>query len=93
MTRAQLARILGQENSPKLKNDLDELTERELELFSILGQGYSPGQAQSEFGFTNGELHSVKAAVQAKLRIKTGAQLLRIAQRYILDCDKKRSES
>ncbi len=82
MTREQLAQFLSRENETGPISALDRLDERELEVFSILGQGYSTNQIHSEFGFAPEALRAIKQRIRAKLGIKDDAALLRVAARH-----------
>ena len=61
---------------------LDALNNRELELFSILSQGYSTRQIHSEFGIAPAELQKLKEAIQKKLGLKSDVQLIQAAARH-----------
>jgi len=81
MTPEELARALAQ-NTAAFQSGLDVLNDRELEVFSILSQGYSVGQIQAEFGIVPRELKRLKTAIQKKLGFKTEVQLLQAAARH-----------
>jgi DNA-binding CsgD family transcriptional regulator len=81
MTPEELARILSPENKA-LTSGLDVLSDRELEVFSMLGQGYSVRQIVSEFGIGLEELLAAKRSIQQKLRLKTEVQLIRFAAKH-----------
>jgi DNA-binding CsgD family transcriptional regulator len=82
MTREELERLLVQQSKSGANSALDALNERELEVFSILGQGYSSRQIESEFGFNRVELAALKTAIQKKLNLKTEVQLLQFAVKH-----------
>jgi DNA-binding CsgD family transcriptional regulator len=78
MSPEQLARLLANE---KHSSPLDALNERELEVFSLIGQGYTAGQMDSEFGIAPPRLKATKLAIQKKLGLKNEVQLLQFAAR------------
>src|SRR5690348_16419912 len=82
MTPEQLARLSAKENEPAHRSELDVLDNRELELFSILGQGCSRAQIQAEFGFSPAELRALRKRMQVKLGLKSDAQLDRFAREH-----------
>jgi DNA-binding CsgD family transcriptional regulator len=82
MTPEELARLLSKENQPHLKSGLDILSDRELEVFSILGQDYSSRQIVSEFGIGREELRTAKQSIQTKLRLKNEVQLIQFAAKH-----------
>jgi DNA-binding CsgD family transcriptional regulator len=82
MTPEQLAQFLAQQNQPGDASDLDRLDEREMEVFSILSQGYTASQIQSEFGIDRARLAATKQSIQKKLGLKSELELLRRIARY-----------
>ena len=83
MTPDQLARILSKANEHRLGSELDALDERELELFSILAQGYAPNQIHSEFGIDQRQLKMLKQRVRKKLRLKSDVEMLLLAAKTL----------
>jgi DNA-binding NarL/FixJ family response regulator len=77
MKPEELNRLLAKDTAGSFKSDLDVLDERELEVFSILAQGYSGSQIQSQFGIAPPELKQIKQRIQKKLGLKDEIQLLR----------------
>jgi DNA-binding CsgD family transcriptional regulator len=78
MTPEQLARALAMK-PPGGESSLEALDDREMEVFSILSQGYSSGQIESEFHIKPGELKRLKGSIQRKLGLKNEVQLLQAA--------------
>jgi len=81
MTQQQLARLLSSDSRGP-GSALDVLDDRELEIFSILSQGYSAGQIELELGMAASEVGALKRRVQKKLGLKSELQLLQAAARY-----------
>jgi DNA-binding CsgD family transcriptional regulator len=79
MTPEQLALLLAQDNA-RLNSAFDVLDERELELFSILAQGYSSCQIRSEFGIAPQETRALKKRIMKKLKLKSESELLQLAR-------------
>jgi len=79
MTPEQLKQLLAGGKVDAIKSDLDILDDRELEVFSILSQGYSNSQIDSQFGIDPKQLKQIKARIQKKLGLKNEVQMLQLA--------------
>jgi DNA-binding NarL/FixJ family response regulator len=79
MTKEQLARLLEKQAAP---SPFDALSEREVELFSILAQGYSPDQIEREFRIPKREQGEIKRRILTTLGLKTDAELMRFAGKH-----------
>ena len=77
MTRAQLNQILADEGSTR--SALDILNNREVEVFSLLSQGYSSHHICRELEITPEQLAGLKFAIQSKLNLKNEIQLFQFA--------------
>lgn len=85
MTPEELARILSKDDASRLRSSLDALDDKELELFSLLGQGYSSSQIHSEFGFRPKQLKELKLRIRKKLGLKSDMAVARLAARKASD--------
>ena len=77
MTRAQLDQILA--NDEGTRSALDILNNREIEVFSLLSQGYSTHHICRELDITPEQLAGLKFAIQSKLNLKNEIQLFQFA--------------
>ena len=77
MTHAQLEQILTSTDSPQSK--LDNLDEREFELFSLMSRGTPTRFIESEMGVSGEHLVELKKSLQKKLGIKNEIALLQFA--------------
>jgi DNA-binding NarL/FixJ family response regulator len=77
MTREQLDQILADEDNTR--SALDILNNREVEVFSLLSQGYSSHHICRELDIGPEELGALKASIQSKLRLKNEIQLFQFA--------------
>jgi DNA-binding NarL/FixJ family response regulator len=77
MTREQLDQILADEDNTR--SALDILNNREVEVFSLLSQGYSSHHICRELDIGPEELGALKASIQSKLRLKNEIQLFQYA--------------
>jgi DNA-binding NarL/FixJ family response regulator len=79
MTREQLAQYLSRNSQQGPQSVLDTLDERELEVFSIISQGYTASQIESQFGIPAEELTALRQRLKKKLNLKNDIQLIRFA--------------
>jgi len=77
MTREQLDQILA--NEANTQSALDILNNREIEVFSLLSQGYSTHHICHELEITADQLAALKSAIQVKLNLKNEIQLFQFA--------------
>ena len=77
MTRAQLDQLLANEASTR--SALDVLNNREIEVFSLLSQGYSTHHICRELDISVEQLAALKSAIQSKLNLKNEIQLFQFA--------------
>src|SRR5438067_10873398 len=77
MTREQLDQILADEDTTR--SALDILNNREIEVFSLLSQGYSTHHICGELDIAAEELGALKATIQSKLGLKNEIQLFQFA--------------
>jgi DNA-binding NarL/FixJ family response regulator len=77
MTRAQLDQLLANEASTR--SALDVLNNREVEVFSLLSQGYSSHHICRELEITTDQLAALKSTIQSKLNLKNEIQLFQFA--------------
>lgn len=80
VTREELEKLLAAQKRPKKPGkDLNQLDERELELFSMLSRGYTSAQIREEMGLAPAELAELKARTCRSLSLKNEIQLLQLA--------------
>jgi DNA-binding NarL/FixJ family response regulator len=77
MTRAQLDQLLANEASTR--SALDVLNNREVEVFSLLSQGYSSHHICRELEINTDQLAALKSTIQSKLNLKNEIQLFQFA--------------
>jgi DNA-binding NarL/FixJ family response regulator len=77
MTREQLDQILADEDNTR--SALDILNNREIEVFSLLSQGYSTQHICRELEIPAEELGAIKSTIQSKLGLKNEIQLFQFA--------------
>jgi DNA-binding NarL/FixJ family response regulator len=79
MTREQLAAVLG---SQKVSgSDLDVLSDREVEVVSLLSQGANSSMLCRELQVTDDELRELKGSIREKCNLKDEVALIQFAAR------------
>lgn len=64
---------------------LERLTDRELEVFQLLGQGLATNQIAEKLHVTRSTIDSYRQRLKTKLAIKSGHELVRYATHWTLD--------
>ena len=79
MTMEQLSQILADEDATQ--SALDALTDREVEVLSLLSQGASSRRVCDEMMISTEDLGAFKEKIQRKLGLKNELQLYQFAAR------------
>lgn len=82
MTLEQLEQILAREDEHQ--SSLDRLTDRELEVFSLMSQGSPSGYICREMQITPEQLAAFKQRIQSKFELKNEVQLVQFAARQAM---------
>jgi DNA-binding NarL/FixJ family response regulator len=83
MSSAMLSKfMLGKENEPG--SAIETLSDRELEVFRMLGQGKGTRQIARELNLTVATINSFRARIKEKLDIKSSSELMLHAMRHCL---------
>jgi DNA-binding NarL/FixJ family response regulator len=83
MSTAMLSKfMLGKEDSPG--SAIESLSDRELEVFRLLGQGKGTRQIARELNLTVATINSFRARIKEKLDIKSSSELMLHAMRHCL---------
>ncbi|MNE55839.1 Virulence factors putative positive transcription regulator BvgA [compost metagenome] len=70
--------------NPEPTGDLEELTDRELQILRLLAEGFSNGEIASRLNLSNKTVSGHKVNIQAKLGVTSVIELADIARRYHL---------
>lgn len=84
MTERVLHRSMRARGSPPA-TPLEALSNRELEVFDLLGQGLSPRQIAGRLHLSIKTIETHRENIKAKLHLKTSAELTRFAVHWALD--------
>jgi DNA-binding CsgD family transcriptional regulator len=66
-------------DEPLPKSPIDHLTDRELEIFQLIGQGYSPSKIARKLHLSVKTVGAHKERIKEKLHISDGGELIRLA--------------
>ena len=84
MSTAMLSKfMLGKEDQPR--SAAETLSDRELEVFRMLGQGKGTRQIAGELNLTIATINSFRARIKEKLGLKSSSELVLHAMRYCLE--------
>ena len=81
MTEVIVKKVVSAESSES-GNAVSQLSDRELEVFKLLGQGYGIGEIAEKLNVNFKTVHTYCTRIKEKLKISTGAELLREAIRW-----------
>jgi DNA-binding NarL/FixJ family response regulator len=83
MSNAMLSKfMLGKENEPR--SAIETLSDRELEVFRLMGQGRGTRQIAKELNLTIPTINSFRARIKDKMEIKSSSELMLYAMRHSL---------
>ncbi|HXC99531.1 MAG TPA: response regulator transcription factor [Verrucomicrobiae bacterium] len=84
MSTAMLSKfMLGKEDEPR--SATETLSDRELEVFRMLGKGRGTRQIAGELNLTIATINSFRARIKEKLGVKSSSELVLHAMRYCLE--------
>jgi DNA-binding NarL/FixJ family response regulator len=74
----------GGQTTPE-RSSVESLSDREFEVFELMGQGFSARQIGDRLHISAKTVDAHRANVKSKLKMKTGAELISFAARWIAD--------
>ena len=75
----------GASGEPSLQDPLGALSNRELQVFELVGRGLKSDQIAQKLGVTRKTVASHRENIKAKLSLASGAQLSRLAFQWVRD--------
>ncbi len=84
ITSAFVDRVIGRGSAHKLTG-IESLTDRELEIFRLIGNGISTGEIASQLRINVKTVGTYRERIKQKLGIRSSASLIREAIRWISD--------
>ena len=76
LAMAMVARLMHRGNEDSTEPSITRLSERELEVFRLLGQGLGARQIAQELQLSVATIHSFRARIKEKLDLKSSSELL-----------------
>lgn len=78
-----LGSFTGKSERPKTLSPVELLTDRELEVFSLIGQAKETKEISSRLGMSAKTVEAHRASIKRKLKLKTGPELTRHAVLWV----------
>jgi len=85
MATRMLHQLIDAKKSPAEMSPLHSLTNRELEIFTLIGQGKGPREIAGQFGLSVKTVEAHREHIKQKLNLKTSNELIRHAMQYVMD--------
>jgi DNA-binding NarL/FixJ family response regulator len=80
---SKILEIFSGRREESASSPVETLTDREFEIFQLIGKGLTTLQMAHELHVSNKTIEVHRANIKAKLRLKTAPELLRYAVRWI----------
>ena len=80
--------LIGNDQPDELSSPIDCLTDRELEVFSLLGQGKATRQIAEHLCLSVKTIETYRSRIKEKLNLSSGSELLRCAFQWVSRQDK-----
>lgn len=80
--------LIGHEEADEISSPIDCLTDRELEVFSLLGQGKATRQIAEQLCLSVKTIETYRSRIKEKLNLSSGSELLRCAFQWVSRQDK-----
>jgi DNA-binding NarL/FixJ family response regulator len=84
MTEKLLKRTVGQAGRDSSRSPVDTLSDRELEVFRLMGQGAKAKEIAAQLHLSVKTVETYRHRICAKLQLKSGAELTRWAVQWVL---------
>jgi DNA-binding NarL/FixJ family response regulator len=81
---AHVASKIASPSHPGNSSAIDQLSERELQVFEQIGEGYSTNEIASSLHIDVSTVETYRARIKEKLNLKSGSELLQTAIRWCL---------
>lgn len=80
--------MIGDDESDASSSPIDRLTDRELEVFKLIGQGKSTSQVAEQLCLSTKTIETYRSRIKEKLNLKNGSELMRCAFQWASNQDK-----
>lgn len=85
LSQRLLSQALNQQESHADRNPVNQLTDRELEVFRLIGQGLTSGAIAEQLFLSPHTIDTHREKIKRKLGVKTSAELNRFAMQWTLE--------
>lgn len=86
MATQMLHKLVDSKNTPSARlSPLQTLTNRELEIFTLIGHGKGPRDIATDLSLSIKTVEAHREHIKAKLNVKTANELIRHAMQYVMD--------
>jgi len=80
-----LSRVVGGNHAKLQASPVESLSDRELEVFRLIGQGLNTGEVAARLHLSNKTVETYRDRIRAKLDLSTGTELSRYAFQWVLE--------
>jgi DNA-binding NarL/FixJ family response regulator len=80
-----LRRTVGRGGEPVVGSPVESLSDRELEVFELIGQDLSTNEIAAKLHLSRKTVETYRDRIRVKLNLSTGFQLARYALRWVLE--------
>jgi DNA-binding NarL/FixJ family response regulator len=81
----RMLRRLTNDNQPPERSPIETLSDRELEVFEMIGRGLKTSEIALRLHLSGKTVESHREHIKDKLRLKTGAELIRYSIQWVLE--------
>jgi DNA-binding NarL/FixJ family response regulator len=85
MATRMLHQLVDARSAPATTSPLQTLTNRELEVFTLIGQGIGPRDIAERLSLSVKTVEAHREHIKSKLNLKSGNELIRHAMQYVMD--------
>jgi DNA-binding NarL/FixJ family response regulator len=86
---AQILRIFSGHSAGEAESPVRQLTDREFEVFQLIGRGMGTGQMATELHISAKTVEVHRAHIKEKLKIKSGSEIIAFAARWAQSAENK----
>jgi len=87
MGKKLLRKMAAAGNADTISTSIDSLSDRELEIFRLIGQGYKPSKIAQSLHLSVKTVESYRARIKEKLNLANADELLRYAIQWVSSAD------
>ena len=85
MTNRMLARAVGSKKGLEGRSPVDRLSDRELEVFEMIGRGIASRESADQLGLSQRTVDTHRENIKAKLELRNSVELTKCAVQWVLE--------